>query len=165
MDPVAMTFVSLVGFLGIGLLFVRVVLPIARALRGPISLGYVTLEQDRNALDRVSAHRKAEMEILPERENGGKLTTAQLDILVQSERQQATARALGTLIGAGLIVPEGHTKAMTALFGPPGRSHSKVRPWVDDAEAQARRVTPQAPDPEAELLIVRDHAGERLIVK
>lgn len=102
-------------------------------------------------------HRKAETETLTEMETAGKpaaLSQTQLTELLEQTRREARASALGTLIGAGLLVEGGRTRAMTLLFGPPGRKHSAVKAWVDAAEASTRAGRPDEPEPEARVIPV-----------
>lgn len=120
---------------------------------------YVTMNAAESNVIRVSADGKAESENQAEAENVGKslgITPAQLTELREVTREEATARALGALLGAGLIVPDGRTRAMSLLFGAPGRRHSRVRPWVEQAEAAARLNAPAPVEEEPRLIPVHD---------
>lgn len=60
--------------------------------------------------------------------------------LLEETRERAAAEVLGTLLGAGAMKPKMRSKAMVVLFGPAGRKHVRVKPWVDAAEAAAAAI-------------------------
>lgn len=121
--------------------------------------------------DRVSERGNAVNENQAETENTGKsapgLTSAQLTKLLEDERRKAAAQALGTLLGAGLVVEEGRSRAMAAL-GFEGRRYTTYKPVVDQAEAVARAARPPAPPEEKPVQVLTIAGGtsqERLIPK
>lgn len=100
---------------------------------------------------------RAEAEARQEARPG--ITTADINRLLEGAREQAAARALGTLIGTG-IVPEGsRSRGMEALFGPAGRRHTRVRPWVDEAEGAARAARPEMTEQEEAPRVIGVNAG------
>lgn len=111
----------------------------------------------------LPARGNAEEEYRPEaeaaREAPNALTASDINRLLEEAREQATARALGNLIGAGLL-PEGNrSRSMQALFGPAGRRHTRVRPWVAEAEGAARAARPDEPEAEEAPRVVTVSPG------
>lgn len=89
----------------------------------------------------------------------GALTASDINRLLEEAREQGAARALGTLLGADLLVDGGRSRAMEALFGPAGRRHTRVRPWVAEAEGAARAARPDELAGEEAPRVVTVNAG------
>jgi hypothetical protein len=106
---------------------------------------------------KAEEEKQAEAEARPETPRAPSL--ADINALLANTREEATARALGVLLGSGLIVPEGRSRAMVALFGPAGRKHTRVRPWIDTAEASASAARAADAPPEDVRLVTLDAGG------
>jgi hypothetical protein len=171
----AMVFFICFGVISVGLLWFRIFRPMLEdfgVLRSVDAVNgyewdtppYVTsgavVDSSRGGLPprgNAEEEKWSEAEAAPEARPS--LSAADINRLLEQAREEATARALGTLIGGGLVVEGSRSRAMEALFGPPGRKHTRVRHLVAEAEGAAKAARPEAEEEPGAPRVISVNAG------